>query len=152
MQNFRVLVVDDEFDFLEAFVDRLKMRGLDTTGVESGEEALKLLERQEFDVVVLDVKMPGLDGVETLREMKKNWPLMEVIMLTGHASVESGIEGMKLGAYDYIMKPADIDELMEKMKQAHEKKSVHEEKIQQAKIRELTAHPRRVLDLVKDEE
>lgn len=152
MQNFRVLVVDDEFDFLEAFVDRLKMRGLDTTGVESGEEALKLLERQEFDVVVLDVKMPGLDGVETLREMKKNWPLMEVIMLTGHASVESGIEGMKLGAYDYIMKPADIDELMEKMQQAHEKKSVHEEKIQQAKIRELTAHPRRVLDLVKDEE
>jgi two-component system OmpR family response regulator len=152
MQNFRVLVVDDEVDFLEAFVDRLKMRGLDARGVESGEEALELLKRQEFDVVVLDVKMPGMDGVETLREMKRNWPIMEVIMLTGHASVESGIEGMKLGAYDYIMKPADIDELMEKMQQAHEKKSVHEEKIQQAKIRELTAHPRRVLDLVKEEE
>ena len=152
MQKFRVLVVDDEVDFLETFVDRLKMRDLDVIGVESGEKALELLDKQNFDVVILDVKMPGMDGVETLREMKRKMPLMEVIMLTGHASVESGIEGMKLGAYDYIMKPADIDELMEKMRRASERKSIHEEKIHHARIRELTAHPRRVLDMMKEEE
>ena len=152
MQKFRVLVVDDEVDFLETFVDRLKMRYLDVIGVESGEKALELLDKQGFDVAILDVKMPGMDGIETLREMKRKMPLMEVIMLTGHASVESGIEGMKLGAYDYIMKPADIDDLMEKMRRASERKSIHEEKIHHAKIRELTAHPRRVLDMMKEEE
>jgi len=152
MQKLRVLVVDDEIDFLEAFVDRLKMRDIDVFGVESGEKAIELLDKQNFDVAILDVKMPGMDGIETLREMKRKMPLMEVIMLTGHASVESGIEGMKLGAYDYILKPADIDDLMEKMRNAHEKKSIHEEKIHNARIKELTAHPRRVLDIMKEDE
>ncbi|NVM56987.1 MAG: response regulator [Desulfobacterales bacterium] len=151
MAEFRVLVVDDENDFLETFVNRLRKRNLDVTGVESGEKALELLDKALFDVVILDVKMPGMDGVDTLREMKKKRPLMEVIMLTGHASVESGIEGMKLGAFDYIMKPADIDELMEKMRQAHEKKSIHEEKIRQAKIKDLTGHPARVFEQIKEE-
>lgn len=152
MQRLRVLVVDDEIDFLEAFVDRLKMRGIDVFGVESGEKAIELLDKQNFDVAILDVKMPGMGGIETLQEMKRKMPLMEVIMLTGHASVESGIEGMKLGAYDYILKPADIDELMEKMRNAHEKKSIHEERIHNARIKELTAHPHRVLDIMKEDE
>lgn len=151
MAEFRVLVVDDENDFLETFVNRLRKRNLDVTGVESGEKSLELLDKALFDVVILDVKMPGMDGVDTLREMKKKRPLMEVIMLTGHASVESGIEGMKLGAFDYIMKPADIDELMEKMRQAHEKKLIHEEKIRQAKIKDLTGHPARVFEQIKEE-
>jgi len=122
------------------------------TGVESGERALELLEGQRFDVVILDVKMPGMDGVETLREMKSKRPLMEVIMLTGHATVESGIEGMKLGAFDYIMKPADLDDLLKKMTQAYEKKRVHEEKIQEARIRELKVHPSRVFEHIKEDE
>jgi DNA-binding NtrC family response regulator len=151
MQKFRVLVVDDETDFLETFVDRLQMRDVNVEGVESGEKALELLKKKLFDVVILDVKMPGMDGVSTLREIKKRWPLMEVIMLTGHASVESGIEGMKLGAYDYIMKPADIDDLMDKMQQAYEKKAMHEERIERARIKELSSHPRRVMDMVKEE-
>jgi DNA-binding NtrC family response regulator len=151
MQKFRVLVVDDETDFLETFVDRLQMRDVNVEGVESGEKALELLKNKLFDVVILDVKMPGMDGVSTLREIKKRWPLMEVIMLTGHASVESGIEGMKLGAYDYIMKPADIDDLMDKMQQAYEKKAMHEERIERARIKELSSHPRRVMDMVKEE-
>jgi DNA-binding NtrC family response regulator len=151
MQKFRVLVVDDETDFLETFVDRLQMRDVNVEGVESGEKALELLKKKLFDVVILDVKMPGMDGVSTLREIKKHWPLMEVIMLTGHASVESGIEGMKLGAYDYIMKPADIDDLMDKMQQAYEKKAMHEERIERARIKELSSHPRRVMDMVKEE-
>ena len=82
--------------------------------------------------------------------MKK--PLMEVIMLTGHASVESGIEGMKLGAYDYIMKPTDIDELLEKMRKAFEKKAIHEEKIRQARIKELKVHPSKVFEQIKEDE
>jgi len=134
MSKFRVLMVDDEPDFLETVVDRLKMRGLDVEGVESGEKALEVLDQNPVDVVILDVKMPGMDGVMTLREIKKRWPLTEVIMLTGHASVESGIEGMKLGAHDYIMKPADLDELMDKMKKAYEVKAMHEEKIGRASV------------------
>jgi DNA-binding NtrC family response regulator len=151
MEEFRVLVVDDEKDFLDTQVDRLRVRNLDVTGVETGEKALELIEKKLFDVVILDVKMPGMDGVETLREMKRVRPLMEVIMLTGHASVESGIEGMKLGAFDYIMKPADLDDLIDKMRKAFEKKSTHEEKIRQAKIKELKGHPARIFEQLKEE-
>jgi DNA-binding NtrC family response regulator len=151
MEEFRVLVVDDEKDVLDTLVDRLRVRNLDVTGVETGEKALELIEKKLFDVVILDVKMPGMDGVETLREMKRVKPLMEVIMLTGHASVESGIEGMKLGAFDYIMKPADLDDLIDKMRKAFEKKSTHEEKIRQAKIKELKGHPARIFEQLKEE-
>ena len=88
------------------------------------------MEAMVFDVVVLDVKMPGMDGIETIREMKKKNPLTEVILLTGHASMESGIEGMKLGAFDYVMKPVNIDELLEKIHQAYERKQVQEQERQ----------------------
>jgi DNA-binding NtrC family response regulator len=134
---FRVLVVDDEADFVTTLVNRLRKRNLEVSGVASGEKALGLLDKEPFDVVILDVKMPGMDGVDVLREMKRKWPLVEVIMLTGHASIESGIEGMKLGAFDYIIKPMDIDDLVDKMRKAFEKKSNHQEKIRQAKIKEL---------------
>ncbi len=127
MEEFKILVVDDEDDFRETIVKRLQKRKMKAWGAESGEKALELIEAQPFDVVVLDVKMPGLDGIDTLREIKKRKPLIEVILLTGHASMESGIEGMKLGAYDYVMKPANLEELMEKMRQAYEKKVVFEE-------------------------
>jgi len=134
MEDFRVLIVDDEPDFLETVLKRLKRRKIDATGVSSGKEALDLLERQPFDVVILDVRMPGMDGIETLKEMKKRRPLMEVIMLTGHASVEAGMQGMQLGAFDFVMKPADIDELLEKIRQAHERKQLHEERMRQSKL------------------
>ncbi len=152
MRKFRVLVVDDEIDFRDTIVDRLRMRNLDVTGVESGEKAIELLDEHNFDVVILDVKMPGMDGIDTLREMKRVKPLMEVLMLTGHASVESGIESMKLGAFDYIMKPADIDDLIDKMRQAFEKKSNHEEKIRQAKTGDLEGPPVRIVEQTQDEE
>jgi DNA-binding NtrC family response regulator len=135
MSEFSVLVVDDEDDFRETFVKRLNKRKIDVSGVESGEKALELLDEKSFDVVILDVKMPGIDGVDALREIKKKVPLTEVIMLTGHASVEAGIEGMQLGAFDYVMKPADIDDLMDKMLRAYEKKSIHEEKIRHARVK-----------------
>lgn len=128
MDNFKVMVVDDELDFLETIIKRLKARKIEVTGAESGQKALELLAGQDFDVMILDVKMPDMDGIETLREVKKKKPLTEVIMLTGHASVESGIQGMQLGAFDYVMKPVALDELLEKMRQAYERKLIQEGK------------------------
>ena len=126
MDKFKLMVVDDEVDFLETIVKRLQARGIDVTGVESGYQALEVLDQRSPDVIILDVKMPGMDGIETLREIKKKKPLTEVIMLTGHASVESGIQGMQLGAFDYLMKPIALDELLEKVRQAYEKKLLQE--------------------------
>lgn len=120
---FRILVVDDEVDFLETIINRLKKRKLDATGVTSGEEAVALLKEQLFDVIILDIKMPGgMDGIETLLEIKKIQPLAEVLLLTGHASVETSIEGMKLGAFDYCLKPLKFEELLQKIGAAFEKK------------------------------
>ncbi len=147
MHNFRVLVVDDETDFLETIVKRLNKRMLNATGVESGEAALDLLKHEIFDVVLLDIKMPGgMDGIETLREIKHIQPLAEVILLTGHASVETSIEGMKLGAFDYLLKPMKFDDLLIKLAHAFEKKAAHDKKIRDAKIHELTRYPSRVFD------
>jgi DNA-binding NtrC family response regulator len=147
MHNFRVLVVDDETDFLETIVNRLNKRMLDAKGVKSGEAAVDLLKQELFDVVVLDIKMPGgMDGIETLREIKRIQPLAEVLLLTGHASVETSIEGMKLGAFDYLLKPMKFDDLLMKMAQAFEKKSAHDKKIRDAKIHELTRYPSRVFE------
>lgn len=131
MHDFRVLIVDDEIDFLETIVKRLKRRKVDATGIDSGIKALKLLETEQFDVVILDVRMPGMDGIETLKELKKKRPLLEVVMLTGHASVESGVQGMQYGAFDYVMKPADIDDLLEKIREAYERKALHEARLRE---------------------
>ena len=137
MDFFSVLVVDDEEDFLETLVNRLKKRKIDTYGVKSGEEALEIMKSKTIDVVILDIKMPGgMDGIETLREIKKIQPLTEVLLLTGHASVETSIEGMKLGAFDYLLKPVKLEELLPKLLQAFEKKDAHDQKIRSAKIKE----------------
>jgi two-component system OmpR family response regulator len=128
MENLRVLVVDDEADFLETIVKRLQRRKIDAYGVDGGKKALEIVENERFDVVVLDILMPGMDGIETLKLLKKKKPFIEVIILTGHGSVESGLQGMQFGAFDYIMKPADLDELLEKIQQAYERKRIHEER------------------------
>ncbi len=152
MDYFRALVVDDEEDFLETLVNRLGKRSIDTTGVRSGEEAVQVMKKKLFDVVILDIKMPGgMDGIETLREMKKIQPLAEVILLTGHASVETSIEGMKLGAFDYLIKPVKLEDLLTKMAQAFEKKNAHDQKIRKARIKELMRFPGRVLEQEKEE-
>lgn len=128
MEAFNVLLVDDEVEFLETLVKRLKRRNLAASGVNSGEEALRVLKETPVDVVVLDMKMPGMNGLETLREIKRHWPLVEVLMLTGHANMEVAIQGMELGAFDYLMKPTDIDELLYKLQDAYKKKQLHEER------------------------
>ncbi len=128
MEKFKLLVVDDEPDFLETLVKRMTARKIEVTGVESGYKALEFLDGQDVDVIILDIKMPGMDGIETLREIKKKKPLVEVILLTGHASVESGIQGMQLGAFDYVMKPVPLDELLEKVRQAYDRKVIQADK------------------------
>ena len=122
MTQFRVLLVDDETEFLETLVKRLRKRKLDVTSAESGKEALQMLQQNPVDVVVLDVRMPDMDGLETLKEIKKLRPAVEVIMLTGHANVEVAMQGMELGAFDYLMKPMDIDELLYKLQDAYKRK------------------------------
>ena len=132
-----VMLVDDEIPFVETMTKRLEKRKLNIISAFNGQEALdKLAKNRNVDVVVLDVKMPGIDGIETLKAMKKSFPLIEVVMLTGHATIETAIEGMKQGAYDYLMKPCDIEQLMTKVKEATEKKRNHEERIREAKVKE----------------
>jgi len=140
MSIANVLLVDDEASFVETFAERLELRNFEISKAFSGEEALRILkENQNVEVVILDVKMPGMDGIETLMEIKRRYPLAEVMMLSGHADVESAIEGMKQGAYDYLMKPVDMDQIIKKVTAAATKKRQHEEKIIQARIKEITS-------------
>jgi DNA-binding NtrC family response regulator len=123
----KILIVDDEEKFVSYLSKRLRMREYDVAISLSGEDALEKVKEHDFDVVILDVLMPGIDGIEALREIKKVKPLTEVIMLTGHASVEAGVEGMRLGAYDYLMKPCEAEELISKINKAYERKVDMEE-------------------------
>ena len=122
MNKLKVLVVDDEADFCELVVKRLMAGKMNAEGIQDGAKALEILKHKDFDVVVLDVKMPGISGIEILRWIKANRPGIEVIMLTGDQSVEAGIQGMQLGAFDYVIKPVPMNELLDKIRQAYEKK------------------------------
>ena len=139
MSIAKILLVDDEVPFVETMVKRLTNRGMDVVPAYDGHGALERLNEQpNIEVVILDVKMPGMDGIRALAEIKKAHPLLEVIMLTGHATVESAIEGMKRGAFDYLMKPCDIEMLVSKVTEAAAKKRRQEEKIIEARMREIT--------------
>ncbi len=139
MKTIKLLLVDDERAFLDTMTKRLEKRQIGVWAVYSGTDALDELEKNKgIEVVILDVKMPGMDGMETLVEIKKRFPLLEVVMLTGHATVETAIDGMKLGAFDYLMKPCDIDLLLSKVTAAASKKRKQEEKIVEARIKEIT--------------
>ncbi len=149
--EIKILVVDDEIDFMETIVNRLNKRGLEATGASSGEQALELMDSKIFDVVVLDIKMPGgMDGIETLKEIKKRQPICEVILLTGHGTVETSVDGMKLGAFDYLLKPAQFENLCEKIAQAYERKMAQDERIKKANIQKLLRFPGRVFEQEKD--
>jgi DNA-binding NtrC family response regulator len=130
----RVLLVDDEEEFVETLAQRLEVRDFDVTTALSGADALERTEDTEIDLVILDVQMPGVDGLEVLREIKQRKPLIEVIMLTGHATVQTAIDGMKLGAFDFLLKPAETEELVEKINRAFSRKAEHDRRIQEAEI------------------
>ncbi len=121
----KVLVVDDEAEFLDLFSKRFTMRGLEVFSSDSGKAALAVLKASPIDVVVLDIRMPGMSGIETLKEIRKLHPTVEVILLTGHGSVESGLQGMSLGAYDYVMKPFKIEDLFERISKANERRQLN---------------------------
>jgi two-component system, OmpR family, response regulator CpxR len=135
----KVLLIDDEPQFVEVLAERLETRGFSVQTALTGDQGLAKLQEQEADVVILDVQMPGRDGVETLREIKRIKPLVEVIMLTGHATIESGIQGLKLGAYDYLMKPTETEDLVGKILRAYARKSEQEERIRRAEIDKIIA-------------
>ncbi|NLW80322.1 MAG: response regulator [Desulfovibrionales bacterium] len=116
--TIRVLLVDDETQFAAILAKRLRRKGFVVTMAGSGPEGLGQLETDPVDVVVLDVNMPGMDGIQVLREIRMRHPLVQILMLTGHADMESAISGMAMGAYDYLMKPADLEDLVRKLRDA----------------------------------
>ncbi|MBA4366868.1 MAG: two-component system response regulator [Desulfobacterium sp.] len=124
MKKPRILLVDDEMAFADNLMKILSKRGYDVIVVYNGADAVSMIGEKEFDVIILDMKMPGMNGIATLKEIKKKTPFVEVVILTGHGSVESGIEGMQLGAFDFLMKPVKVDDLQEKVSEAYRRKLV----------------------------
>ena len=125
--RIRLLLVDDEPDFKEVMLKHLSRKGIRLSVAECCLDALDLLDTTPADVIIMDMNMPGMDGIQCLRQVKERWPLTEVIILTGHASVQSGIEGMQGGAFDYCLKPIDVRELLEKVELAAQKALINQE-------------------------
>lgn len=132
--KIKILLVDDEKDFVETLAERLQLRDFDVTSALNGIDAVKLVKEKDFDIIFLDVKMPGMDGIETLKQIKNLKSLPQVIMLTGNATVETAIEGMKVGAYDYIMKPVVTDDLIEIINKAYKIVEDQKERIRRAEV------------------
>ncbi len=133
----KVLLVDDETDFLDVMSERMKTRGIDVSTSTSAKEALKLAQDQNFDAVVLDLMMPEMDGIEALTALKEKHPELQIILLTGHGSVEKGVEAMKLGAMDFLEKPIDMNSLTEKIHQARAQKMILVDKKTEQKLKEI---------------
>jgi DNA-binding NtrC family response regulator len=136
MSGEKVLLVDDEKEFVEALSERMTSRGLDVEVAGSGYEAIQKAKQKEFDAVILDLSMPGMDGIETLTNLRDDHPDLQVILLTGYATVEKGVEAVKLGAMDFLGKPANIDLLMDK--------------VREAKARTDAAHDQHVQEMIDD--
>ncbi len=141
MKGSSILLVDDEEVFTKNMSKLLVSRGYRVTAVNNGESAIRALEEASFDVVVLDLKMPGMDGITTLKEVKKLGLFVETLILTGHGSVDTALDALKLGAYDYLTKPCEIDELVEKIEGAWKKKDREEQRNMQEKIQKVVESP-----------
>jgi DNA-binding NtrC family response regulator len=132
-----VLLVDDEEQFLKVVSQRLGMRGLKVDSATTGDEAIKKVEQKEFDAIVLDLVMPGKSGIEVLKEIKKKNPDLQIIILTGHGTVEAGVEAIKEGAIDFLQKPVDFDKLLEKIAEAKNKRFLVIEKKHEEHLKEI---------------
>ena len=150
MIGTKILLVDDEKVFTDNMSKLLTTRGYRVTSVYNGEDAVEALQKERFDVLLLDLKMPGMDGISTLKELKKLELFTETLVLTGHGSIDSAIEAMKLGAYDYLTKPCEIDDLVMKIEGAWEKKDVAEKRDMEEKIRRVVESPSSVFDFFPD--
>ncbi|MBU0756330.1 MAG: response regulator [Planctomycetes bacterium] len=133
----KVLLVDDEQDFLDALAERMRARGMEVSTTTSPKEALEKIEKESFDAIILDFQMPEMDGLAVLKALKTNKPELQVILLTGHATLQKGIEAMKLGAMDFVEKPADLETLTEKIKKAQAKKMILVEKQIEEKMKRI---------------
>jgi DNA-binding NtrC family response regulator len=149
MEAMKMLLVDDEARFLSTTRKLLARKGYDVLTASSGIEALETLKHKTVHVVILDVKMPGLDGLDTLRAIKRNHPLVAVIMLTGHGTVESAVEGLKSGAIDFLTKPTEIDDLIAKAEEAFAMRQRLEEKIRMAQTKKFMKSPREIIKKAK---
>lgn len=147
MKGAKILLVDDEVIFADNMAKLLTSRGYRVKAVYSGDSAIKVLDEEEFDVIVLDLKMPGMDGIATLREIQKLGLFSQTLILTGHGSIDTAMEAVKLGAYDYLTKPCEIDELVSKIEGAWEKKDDAEQKDRSAKIQKVIESPSAAFDL-----
>lgn len=147
MKYARVLIVDDEEVFANNVAKLLTTRGYRVTAVHSGADAIDYLGKQDFDVVVLDLKMPGMDGIATLKEIKKLGVFIETLILTGHGAIDSALEATKLGAYDYLTKPCEIDELVNKIESAWVKKDEEVKRDREEKIQQVIESPKAAFDL-----
>lgn len=155
MRRFTILLVDDEERYLATMTKLLAQRDLTAFAAPGGAAALEILDREPVDVVILDVKMPGMDGLAVLKRIRARHPLVEVIMLTGHGSISTAVEGMRNGAYDYLTKPCDVDELIARAADAFEKKERAEERIREAQLRKAISSPRglvREIERAQEEE
>jgi DNA-binding NtrC family response regulator len=138
-----ILIVDDERDFVEILSLRLTDAGHRVRSAYSGQEALAVLAETDpdalpdIDVVILDIKMPGMDGIETLKQIKARFPIIEIILLTGHGAVDTAVKGLKSGAFDYLLKPADFNELTVKLEAARKQKDAHAERVREAEAQTL---------------
>lgn len=137
MGTERVLLVDDEKEFVEALSERMENRGVQVDAAHSGLEALDKAKGKPYDAVILDLAMPGIDGIETLKRLLEMNPDLQVILLTGHATVQKGIEACKLGALDFLEKPAKLEVLLEKIKEAQTNKIMLVEKRSEEKIKKI---------------
>jgi len=137
--NVKLLLVDDEQEFVETLAERLEARGFRVETALDGDQGVAKLREFQPDVVILDVLMPGKDGIDTLKDMKTLNPLVEIMMLTGHATIDTAIGGLKLGAFDYLKKPTDTKELMEKILRAYARKAEQEERIRRAEVDKILA-------------
>lgn len=147
MIGTRILLVDDEVVFTDNMSRLLESRGYHVTAVNSGDAAIRALEEEDFDVMVLDLKMPGMDGLATLREVNKLDLFTETLILTGHGAIDTALEAMKLGAYDYLTKPCEIDDLVSKIRGAWSRKDDEEKKDMQDKVRKIVESPSSVFSL-----
>jgi DNA-binding NtrC family response regulator len=154
-EKINLLFVDDEVDFLNSMTKRLEVRGFNVIAVDRGEKAIEAAKDQPVDIVLLDLKMPGLGGEETLKVLKDEHEWMEVVILTGHGSVDSAVEMTKGGAYQYLQKPCELDQLLEVLKDAYKKRIMNKKQIQEEKMNKLlditrVNSPREILRKLKE--